>query len=183
VRIIRWTVLAVLASAGIWWWFMDTGYGSDNIYPYQSERDRQAILQIFSEDWQWLVNQSPETYSAAYRLDYKAPSTRPQDVGKMNIAVYRLDGDTVGFVTYHTVNFYKGFILFLAVKREYRGRGVAYELARHAIEQLRKRGVSIVELYTRSDNYGAQHVYERLGFEQVAVEDGYVKYHYLTNVC
>ena len=176
------TLTATFTVGLVFWWYYSAS-DAENIVPYKSDRDREAILEIFSQDWEWLVAQSPETYSAAYRLDYKAPSPRPQDIGKMNIAVYRLDGNTVGFVTYHKVSFYKGFILFLAVKREYRGRGIAHELARYAIEQLRKRGSCIVELYTRADNYGAQRIYERIGFENVGIEGDFIKYHYQTSAC
>jgi len=152
---------------------------SSRIATYQPTRDRSAILDMFDRNWYWLVAHfSPHEYSASYRLDYKAPSKNPTDMGKLHIKVYRIDDESVGFIAYYMANFYKGMILFLSVEQEYRGRGIARDLLSHAVDQLARHGARIVELTTRVNNTPARRLYERFGFSRVHIDDHFVTYRY-----
>jgi len=52
----------------------------------------------------------------------------------------------------------------VAVKAEYRGRGIGYALTSAAIEKARDKGASAVWLQVREDNPAATHLYQSLGF-------------------
>lgn len=172
-------VCVIVAGISLWWgseWL--DAYQDPHIVQYVPQRDREAILQMFEEDWEWLVAQSPQEYSAAYRIDYKATSKVPSDINRLSIYVFRQDQRTVGFVAYYMNTFYKGTILFLAVHRAYRGQGISHRLLDYAVKKLEQQGARMIELVTRVDNYAAQHVYERAGFERIASDDTFVTYRY-----
>ncbi len=169
----------MLAGASVWLQYTSLGaYTNPHIFQYQPQRDREAILQLFEENWEWLVAQSPQEYSASYRIDYKAFSKAPSAVNRLSIDVFRMHNATVGFVAYYMKTAYKGFVLFLVVRHAYRGHGIARQLLTHAVEQLRKRGARIIELVTRVDNYSAQRLYERFGFRRVREDSTFITYQY-----
>ena len=55
----------------------------------------------------------------------------------------------------------------LYVRPEARGKGIAHELVREVAEQLRARGVEMLELEVLASNGDARAVYERWGFAPV----------------
>jgi len=171
-------VLSIALFVGVWWVpGKPVGYGK-HIYPYNAQRDRQAILHQFEQDWGWLVADTPDNYSAAYRIDYAAPSKAPGDINRMQIDVYHKDGQTVGFVAYYMDTPFKGTILFLSVDRGYRKQGIAQALLAHAVGQLKRRGARVVELITLVNNYAAQRVYERFGFQRTWIDEPFIAYRY-----
>jgi len=176
-RITRYIALIACITAAFVGWYAYVTYGS-HIVPYQAQRDRQAVLSIFEENWYWLTLLPPEEYSAAYRIDYKAPSPFPRDRQRLSIDVYRADEQTVGFIAYYVSRFYKGSILFLAVRQQYRKRGIARKLVEHAIKRLASRGVQVIELFTHINNEAAQRLYESIGFQRVWADDTFVTYQY-----
>lgn len=180
-KIWQYTVVAasVVIGASFWWGhsYRDS-YRDTQIVRYQADRDRQAILQLFEDNWEWLVAQSPQEYSAAYRIDNKAPSKKPADTGALSIDVFRWEDVTAGFIGYYMNTSYKGTVLFLAVYDAYRGRGIARRLLTHAIDQLKHRHVKYIDLVTRTDNYAAQRLYERTGFSPIKTTDRFVTYRY-----
>jgi len=60
-----------------------------------------------------------------------------------------------------------GFLDMLYVRPDARGRGVAGELVREAVVQLRDRGADILELEVLASNGDARVIYERWGFAPV----------------
>jgi ribosomal-protein-alanine N-acetyltransferase len=67
----------------------------------------------------------------------------------------------------------EGDIQTIAVAETARGGGLGRELMTALIDEARARGARQVFLEVRADNPGAQHLYETLGFEQIAVRKGY----------
>ena len=146
---------------------------TDLIQDYNAARDTQEILDIFKQDRYWLLS-SPD-YSPEHMLQTSSPNKDDaRYFGKLSIKVLREADKFVGFVAYYMKNFFIGTVLFLDVKPEFRGKGYAQQLMRYAIEQLKKKGASIVTLVTRSENHSAQAVYKKMGFVQTLEEDGYV---------
>jgi ribosomal protein S18 acetylase RimI-like enzyme len=140
------------------------------ISPYDEARDTQEILDIFKENWYWLIS-SPD-YSPEFMLSQRAPNNRePEYFGKLKIDVLRDHGKLVGFVTYYLKNPFEGWILFLAVKEEYRGKGYAKALMKHALNQLKKMGALKAHLLTRINNTNAQSLYRSLGFTTMFEDD------------
>ena len=63
----------------------------------------------------------------------------------------------------------------LAVKPEFRRRGVGEELVRQLISELKAGGVSSLTLEVRASNYPAISLYDKLGFIQVGRRPGYYR--------
>ena len=63
----------------------------------------------------------------------------------------------------------------LAVKPEFRRRGVGEELVRQLISELKAGGVSSLTLEVRASYYPAISLYEKLGFIQVGRRPGYYR--------
>ncbi len=146
---------------------------SDSIIPFDYARDAQNIKQTFIDDKYWLL--SSEDYDVEYMLANKAPNKRePRYVGKLNIKVLYENNQFVGFIAYYLKNFFLGQILFVDVKQEFRGKGYAQKLVKHAIEDMKKQGATMITLVTRTSNISAQSVYKKLGFTVSLEEDGFV---------
>ncbi|KAJ5723286.1 Acetyltransferase GNAT family [Penicillium malachiteum] len=58
----------------------------------------------------------------------------------------------------------RGYIAMLAVREEYRGRGIATKLVRMAIDAMTERDADEIVLETEMTNTPAMKIYERLGF-------------------
>ncbi|KAI9837861.1 MAG: N-alpha-acetyltransferase 30 [Sarea resinae] len=58
----------------------------------------------------------------------------------------------------------RGYIAMLAVKQEYRGKGIATKLVRMAIDAMIERDADEIALETEVTNTAAMKLYERLGF-------------------
>ncbi|KAJ5728396.1 Acetyltransferase GNAT family [Penicillium malachiteum] len=58
----------------------------------------------------------------------------------------------------------RGYIAMLAVREEYRGRGIATKLVRMAIDAMTERDADEIVLETEMTNTPAMKLYERLGF-------------------
>ena len=54
----------------------------------------------------------------------------------------------------------------VVVDSAYAGRGISYDIARHAIDLARRHGAKTVELTSRPSREAANHVYQKLGFQQ-----------------
>jgi len=148
---------------------------SSLIMDFNDDRDTADMLEIFTTDRPWLIS-SPD-YDPAYALRTRSPNAREEQYkGKMTIKVLRLNDKLVGFVTYYMKSPIEGFILFLAVKPEFRGKRFGPQLIEYALNDLKRRGAHFVQLVTRTDNIKAQSVYKRTGFIEKARDDRYVFY-------
>ena len=91
------------------------------------------------------------------------------------IFVAEADGAVVGYVTTRLDEFARiGRIPNLAVTESYRGRGVASDLIRHAVEWMRGRGMAMAKIETLEQNQRGQSLYPKLGFVEVARQIHYV---------
>ncbi|KAI0592286.1 l-a virus gag protein n-acetyltransferase protein [Pyrenophora tritici-repentis] len=64
----------------------------------------------------------------------------------------------------HRSGTYRGYIAMLATQEEYRGRGIATQLVRLAIEAMTARDADEIVLETEVSNTASLKLYERLGF-------------------
>ena len=76
-----------------------------------------------------------------------------------------LDGDAVAGTTMAGYDGHRGWLHKVAVSPQYRGRGLATALVRHAIRVLRSAGCTKVNLQIRATNLEVRKFYEGLGFE------------------
>lgn len=149
---------------------------SDAIWEFNEVRDTAFILDAFKRDWYWLVEGfdfSPENL-----LKYRSVARRPDLKGKVKIKVAYEGKTPVGFVVYYPKSFSVGFINFVDVNPEFRSQGWAYKLVDYAIKDLIKEGVTRITLLTRSNNYAAQKLYTRYGFQETSRDEGFVYYDY-----
>ncbi len=79
------------------------------------------------------------------------------------VLVAEHDQAAAGFVT-GSLRGSAGEIGLIGVRAQLRGRGVGTALMQSALERLRLRGCTQVELVTQGRNIGAQRMYQRLGF-------------------
>lgn len=84
----------------------------------------------------------------------------------------RVAGEFVAFIVCHLL-FDELHILNLGVLPEFRRRGYARKLITQAIERARCDGVERVTLEVRRSNNAARRLYERLGFQEIALRSGY----------
>jgi len=64
----------------------------------------------------------------------------------------------------HRSGTYRGYIAMLATQEEYRGRGIATQLVRMAIDAMTARDADEIVLETEVSNTASLKLYERLGF-------------------
>jgi len=147
------------------------------IYDFDPVRDTQEILAIFEHNWYWLI--SSEDYSPEFMLTHRAPSKDPLYVGSLHIKVLREQDKLVGFAAYYMKKKRLGQLLFLAVSQEFRGKGYAEQLVRYTLKDLANMGATHAQLVTRSTNFPARKLYNKIGFYEVKHhEDGFVYFEY-----
>lgn len=76
-----------------------------------------------------------------------------------------VEGDAVVGTTMAGYDGHRGWLHKVAVLPEYRRRGLATDLVRHAIRSLRSAGCTKVNLQIRATNADVRAFYEGLGFE------------------
>src|SRR3989442_4457173 len=94
---------------------------------------------------------------------------------RAELAVATLDGSVVGFILYHLHGtfHYSGYVRWIAVATQARGRGVGTALMRHAEAHIFRTGPNV--FLTVSDfNRRAQAFYRTLGYRHVRAIPNYV---------
>lgn len=143
------------------------------IYTYNAQTDRQEIVDLFEQDRYWLTS-NPDS-DVGVMLDTKSPNKQLRYRGALNIDVLRKNNNFIGFTAYYKKTETDGFLLFVAVKKEFKGKRYGAKLVNHAVEQLFKLGAQKVKLVTRTNNLRAINLYTRLGFTETLRDDeGYV---------
>jgi ribosomal protein S18 acetylase RimI-like enzyme len=86
--------------------------------------------------------------------------------------VWEADGQIVGNITLQQVDAYgqRWMIANVAVRRAFRGRGIARGLVDAALDRIRQWGGEWAMLQVRDDNQVARGLYERMGFAPVLAE-------------
>lgn len=83
--------------------------------------------------------------------------------------VAELDGSLAGYVAFEVQPDGAGYLDFLGVTPNSRGRGLGTELVRAAVTMLVRRGAAPIHLTVRDDNSGARALYASLGFTEERV--------------
>jgi ribosomal protein S18 acetylase RimI-like enzyme len=172
---LKWLILVGTVIAGISLWRYTTG-SSEGIYTYNPSTDRAFVIDMFKQDWYWLISDYSPDYSVEHMLDTKSASREPQDFGKLIIKTYRVKGKPVGFICYYKGELLEGRILFLSVDKTYRGKGYARTLLNFALDDLKKQGIRVARMFTRVDNERGRKLYTGLGFKQIWTDGAYLMY-------
>ena len=174
----RFTVFLILAlglSFGIYKLFIQKAPALV-MKDFDKQRDTQFILDIFKDNYYWLVDESSTEFSPQYMMDNFAPNHKPEDLGKLTIKVLYCGHTPVGFTAYWMRKFYEGHIIFVAIKKEFRCKGYAQLMVNYAFNDLASRDATVVRLITRITNYAGNKLYPTCGFKEYLREDGYVYY-------
>jgi ribosomal-protein-alanine N-acetyltransferase len=111
------------------------------------------------------------------RLSFSTPwsetSFRSEIYSRYSVTrVAELNGIIVGYICVkHVAD--ECHLLNLAVRPDYRRRGIARALLDNVIQELRMEGCRFFYLEVRLSNYAARKLYERFGFNIVGIRKGY----------
>ncbi len=94
------------------------------------------------------------------------PGNRLDEGPRRAVLVARRDGEVVGYVAVERQHDGQGYLDFLAVVPEERGRGIGAALIVEAMAWCRTQGSVGVHLTVREENVTARALYERLGFTE-----------------
>jgi ribosomal protein S18 acetylase RimI-like enzyme len=176
ITIIAGLVVAIGLIGGAAYYSRSSAAASGPIVDFDEERDTQAMLKIFYDDYYWLFP-GPD-YSPEYILKYRSPGQSPmyaRYLGKLHIKVLRENNTVAGFTTYYQENFYNGEIQFIAVSKDFRRKGYGKMLTEYAVKELFKMGCKKVSLLTRVSNV-ARKLYEKIGFKETSHDEEFVFY-------
>ena len=90
-----------------------------------------------------------------------------------DLLVADIGGKVVGYVAVMDIDRETSKIVSLAVKKEFRRKGIGYKLLSTAIERCKGRGKKKVMLEVRISNYPAQNLYKKIGFKIVDIIPNY----------
>jgi ribosomal protein S18 acetylase RimI-like enzyme len=167
--------LAACGGTAVYYYHHNAQQGP--IYDFNPARDTKAMIDIFHQDWYWLL--ASEESSPAFMLKHRTYDANPTHFGSLHIKVLREDNNKLaGFAAYYMETKTIGRLLFLAVGREFRGKGYGKTLALRAMEELFKMGASHIALWTRVSNLPAQKIYRELGFVEKFEENGYLYFEF-----
>ncbi|MBI2775258.1 GNAT family N-acetyltransferase [Candidatus Dependentiae bacterium] len=149
------------------------------VLDFDETRDKSFILDIFKNDWYWLVSEYSTDFSPEYMLHYRASSKSAENIGDLTIKVIYENGKPVGFTAYHKLSLYVGRIIFVAVDKNFRSKGYGYKLLQLAVDDLKSRGAQKIRLVTRTNNAPGIKLYTRFGFKETSRdEDGFLYFQY-----
>jgi len=169
----------IFIGAGLYWYY--NAEARVVVKDFVETRDTQFILDIFKDDWYWLVSEGSVDFSPEHMLKYRTATTYSNEPEQLIIKVLYKGNEPVGFSAYYFETFYRAVIRFLAIRRKFRSQGYGSLLMNYIVNDLTARGATKIKLITRSINYPAQKVYEKAGFIKVFEEDGFVYYEKILN--
>ncbi len=147
---------------------VEQGYDRQ-ICDFDPARDTEEVLEIFKDNWHWLMPDEEEDFSEKLALDLlingESEEFRPY------VKVLREQNKLVGFTSYYMENEQLGHVEFLAVDQKSRCKGFGEELIRYAIKDLGSMGANCVELDTIARNVPAQQLYKKVGFDKIDFDE------------
>lgn len=162
----------VILGGALYWLF---SYERGPIYEFSYSRDAEEILKIFERD-HYMLLASDEYYPDVW-LKYRSPNQEdPRYFGQLQLKVLREHDQFIGFSAYYMKYPTLGFILFVAIKPEFRGKHFGEKLVMYDLADLKSRGAKQVQLVTRAENIAAQKLYKRCGFYESSRSEGYVHF-------
>jgi len=166
-------IIGIIATTCIALLFYTHAQHHGPIYDFNPTTDTQPIIELFNQNWYWLV--ANEGFSPSFILKHRTPNENPKYFGTLKIKVLRENNQLAGFTAYYMKEKNLGQLLFLAVGHPFRGKQYGKILAEYAIDDLKKLGATKIGLWTRVSNLPAQRIYKNLGFIEVLdTGDGYL---------
>ncbi len=142
---------------------VEQGYDRQ-ICDFDPARDTGEVLEIFKDNWHWLMPDEEEDFSEKLALDLLINGESEEF---RHVKVLREQNKLVGFISYYMENQRLGYVEFLAVDQKSRCKGFDEELIRYAIKDLGSMGADCVELDTSVSNVPAQQLCKKVGFDKI----------------
>lgn len=174
-------LLSGLLGGGIYYYTKVHAAQRIELVDFVYERDFADIMSIFDRNWYWLMPYPQEEYDPNYLpnvFSWRSPQANPFKKGSLTIKVIRHEGHTIAFTAYHMKTKTSGFLLFVAVDNNFRGKKYGEALVKHALKAMADRGAKQIQLNTRIDNVPAQSLYKKMGFTETVRQGPFVYYTY-----
>ena len=146
------------------------------IYHFNEQRDTAELVELMKKNAYWLSDNP--NFNPEFHLKYRTPDTRPSSAGTLSIRVLRQEDKLVGFIAYHMRSAALGFVLFIAIKPEFRGKRYGQQLMRYAVDDLTRKGAVKIRLVTRPANKPGHALYKRFGFKLMREDDTFSYFEY-----
>lgn len=143
------------------------------IVPFDDARDMDELVKIFDADRQWFIRKP--SYSIAEKIRKNMQKEDASD-NKLYISVLRDQDTLVGFIIYRA-----GYVDYLGVSKDHRGKRYGEKLLTHAIEEMKKMGKRKVRLGMFTGNEAAHKLYTRFGFYEIDHGCSTVQFEYKIN--
>lgn len=144
------------------------------IRPFRPD-DLATLKQITVESFEGVsIDQGIErVFGTIHQHDWQWRKARHLDMDLANdpngIFVGEIDGQIVGYIsTWQDRETGIGHIPNIAIQSRFRGRGLGRQLIEHAMQHFRNCGLTHAKIETLEQNATGQHLYQSLGFREVA---------------
>ncbi len=163
-------VVGALAGTSVWYYWQHTPH----LYEFELVRDKKDILDVFDRDWYWLIPGDRDSFSPELMMQYKAPQQNIMWAGRLSIKVLRKEDQFIGFVAYFMKTTEHGFLNFVDVHPDFRGKAYAHQMAQAAVNDMIARGAKKLTGITRPSNVRSRAMFKRLGFTEVREDETFV---------
>jgi ribosomal protein S18 acetylase RimI-like enzyme len=109
------------------------------------------------------ISKYVENWGREGDMGYIAVNELGQSVGSITMRYFNKDNKGYGYVDDETPE------LGMAIRSEYRGRGIGAELLKTLLEQAKVKGINTISLSVDSNN-SAMKLYKRFGFKEAGME-------------
>lgn len=170
---------ALLVCLGLGLSFFWMQYSVKPIQAFIYERDAQFVKDIFVKDWYWLVADESdllhEDVEQLLQHGYiEKRGGRSQDPAFIKMIVD--DNKPQAFIVYYKQRAHRGYIQFLGVSPDARGKGYGKKLIKYALSDLFSKDCDYVYLTARLSNTKARSIYESVGFKEKYRDEKYIEY-------
>lgn len=121
-------VCGAAGAGGYYYYYQTHKLHLNELIDFEYDRDFADIHSIFERNWYWLMPYPQEEYDPQYLptvFKEYAPQANPLKKGTLTIKVIRHEGHVIAFAAYHMKSKTSGFLLFVAVDNNYRGKSMA----------------------------------------------------------
>ncbi|MGQ9759171.1 MAG: ribosomal protein S18-alanine N-acetyltransferase [Candidatus Methanomethylicaceae archaeon] len=119
----------------------------------------------------------PENYSPAFFLEHHYENPRVFLVAEVegNVVGYNMCRIEFGISNFRTAFTKRGHVISIAVMRDYRKKGIGYNLMVEGMKRVHESGANEIYLEVRVSNKPAIELYKKLGFKASKIIEGYYR--------
>jgi RimJ/RimL family protein N-acetyltransferase len=138
----------------LWEMLYESLYVPEDQEPFSRNVIKEPFLSKYVEDW-----------GREGDLGYIAENSEGRPVGSITIRYFNEENKGFGYVSNDIPE------LGMALKTEYRGKGIGTALLKELIDELKEKGIKGISLSVDPGNLAAVKLYQRFGFKEVGMVD------------